>query len=85
MTSISTQLRECAGRDIFTDAPECAESVRECRETMDAAAENIDAMMAVLKLAIFEVDGFQKRTGIPQFAGWIQDTRAVIARAEGRS
>ena len=44
MKNLSTQLRDYAARDIYTDAPECAESVSECRDTMDAAARRIDAL-----------------------------------------
>lgn len=40
-------------------------------------------MLACLELAIEEVEGFQHRTGVHQFAGWIIKTRDAIRKAKG--
>jgi len=45
-------------------------------EAETGAAELAEA----LESALWEVEGFQKRTGIPQFAGWISTARAALDR-----
>ena len=37
-------------------------------------------MYEQLKAILAEVEGFEKRTGTPQFAGWIKDARALVER-----
>lgn len=57
--------------------------------TCDAKDANLVAaapeMLEALEAAIREVDGFTARTGCPQFATWISDTRHIIAKAKGES
>lgn len=40
-------------------------------------------MLDVLREAVREVEGFEKRTGIPQFATWVAKTKEIIAYVEG--
>ena len=36
-----------------------------------------------LKKVLWEVEAFEKRTGIPQFSLWITEAKALIAKAQG--
>ena len=40
-------------------------------------------MLEALEWALREVEGFQKRTGIPQFMRWISNAEQTIKKAKG--
>lgn len=55
------------------------------RAAADRLAAAAPELLAALKDALHHVSAFSKRTGTPQFSGWIGNARAAIAKAEGRA
>ena len=55
--------------------------VRDANANLIAAAPDL---LEALKKALYEVEGFEKRTGVPQFGLWISRTKKAIAKAEGQ-
>ena len=51
---------------------------------VENARKAFNAMLAVLTEALDEVRGFEQRTGVTQFAGWITRAHAAVVQAEGR-
>jgi len=55
---------------------------QEANARLIAAAPDL---LAALEESLREVEAFTKRTGIPQFVGWIDKARAAIAKAKGET
>lgn len=51
---------------------------------VEDARRAFNAMLAALKEALDEVRGFERRTGVTQFAGWITRANNAVAQAEGQ-
>ncbi|MFZ5693275.1 MAG: hypothetical protein ACOY5F_18735 [Pseudomonadota bacterium] len=50
---------------------------------VEGVRDAFNAMLATLKEVLDEVRGFEQRTGIVQFAGWIRRANTAVAKAEG--